>query len=526
MPGGRLLKRAGQPAAEINDRHRRPQCRRHITRLTTFLPFQHTGTCNNSCCSGVSFTRPLMVRRPSYPFALKFMGSSKESFFASVTNRVISLYDYCTKGVWSDPRNNWRTRTVKTLNLTLSAFFDSSLQNKSMALTYSTVLAIVPALALLVAIGRGFGLQDVMQSQLYQFFPSQVNAIHTVLRFVDSYLNSATQGVFVGAGIVLLLWTVVSLLGSIEETFNSIWGITRQRTFFQKMTDYIAICLLIPILIICSSGVSIFMSSLIQDNLELAFLSPFLNVVLEFAPLVLCWVAFTLSYLLIPNTKVDFKYAAIAGAFAAISFQILQMLFVNGTIYVSKYNAIYGSFAFLPLFLIWLQLSWLVLLTGCMLSFSMQNVFTFNLMGDESSISNIGWHEIALIVMAVIVQRFEKGLKPYSEQEIAVQYILPIRLVMKVVAKMKAAGLVLAVAVQEEGNKGLVPASDSHNLTVAEFLKRYDADGAREWIKEDALLYKEMSAQITPLREKAYSAFSDLLISQITLPSGTTTTKR
>ena len=106
-----------------------------------------------------------------------------------------------------------------------------------MSLTYSTVLAIVPAIALLVAIGRGFGLQDYLQEELYNFFPSQHKAISTALSFVDSYLTEASQGIFVGIGILFLLWTVISLLSYIEDAFNTIMDIRRQRSFYQKITD-------------------------------------------------------------------------------------------------------------------------------------------------------------------------------------------------------------------------------------------------------------------------------------------------
>ncbi len=176
---------------------------------------------------------------------------------------------------------------VKVLNLSLRSFFDGDLQIRSMALTYSTVLSIVPAFALLVAIGRGFGLQDSLQSSLYSLFPSQHKMISTALSFVDSYLTEATQGLFVGVGIIVLLWTVISLLQSIEEAFNNIWAAKVSRTLFQKFADYLAICMVIPVLMICSSGVSIFMSTTVQDHLMLPFLTPFVNFALELDPLFL-----------------------------------------------------------------------------------------------------------------------------------------------------------------------------------------------------------------------------------------------
>lgn len=444
--------------------------------------------------------------------------NNKVGFFGKLSAKIKKTYAYVTDGVWSDPKNTIGTRIIKTGNLTLNALFNSSLQNKSMSLTYQTVLSVVPAFALLVAIGRGFGLQDALQGQLYQMFPSQDRVITTALSFVDSYLNSATQGVFVGVGIVVLLWTVISLLSSIEDTFNSIWGVATSRTFYQKFTDYIAICLMIPVLMICSSGVSIFMSSVIQSNIKLPFLTPVVNWSLELAPVFLCWLAFALSYFLIPNTKVKFKYAAIAGALAAVAFQILQMLFVNGQIYVSKYNAIYGSFAFLPLLLIWLQLSWLVLLTGCMIAYSMQNVFTFNLMGDEAAISNRGWHNVALIVMAVTVQRFHNRLKPLTKQQIAVRYYLPIRIVGRIIEKLKEAKLIYDVTLPD-GSVGISSAVESENFTVADFLKAFDNVGVTIFIADFKQVYSEMLSQIEPRRSEAYKDFSDLLIKDVSLPA-------
>lgn len=509
MPGGRPLKRAGQPAAKINDR-RLPRGR-YITRLTR--PLHYIAFRTTFGLSGTFYFQIHYIYN-----RIQMASKNSVSFFARLSVKIRSLYRYCTQGVWSDPLDNWRVRTVKTLNLTLSALFNSSLQNKSMALTYSTVLSIVPALALLVAIGRGFGFQDVMQTQLYDFFPSQITALHSLMRFVDSYLTSATQGVFVGVGIIVLLWTLISLLSSIEATFNSIWGVKQDRSFFQKITDYIAICLLIPVLLICSSGVSIFMSSVIQDNVNLSFLTPVLNIILEFLPLALCWLAFTLTYLMVPNTKVEFKYAAWAAVFSAVSFQILQLLFVNGTIYVSKYNAIYGSFAFLPLLLVWLQLSWLVLLTGCMLAYSMQNVFTFNLMGDERTISNVGWHNVALIVMAVVCRRFLAKKSPLSTQQIAVDYNLPIRIVNHVTERLLGAGLLFKV----EGGKssqGLSPAVSPDALTIGAFLKTFDSLGVTDFMSDFKTVYADYAATIAPLREKAYEAYGSMLVADIPVPT-------
>lgn len=303
--------------------------------------------------------------------------STRVTLIKRLIVKVRCIIDFCWTGIWRNESDSIWIKLLKTVNLSVRSFLDTGLQSKSAALTYNSILAIVPAFALLFAIGRGFGFQNLLQDQLYSFFPAQHQAISTALSFVDSYLEQASQGIFVGIGIVLLLWTLISLLGNIEAAFNHIWGIKQNRSLYRKVTDFTAIFLMIPILMICSSGISIFMSNTVQNNIDFRFLSPVFEVLLDITPFLLTCLAFTLAFILIPNTKVKFKYALISGIICGISFQILQQLFVSGQIYVSKYNAIYGSFAFLPLLLIWLQLSWLILLFGCVLTYSAQNIFRY-----------------------------------------------------------------------------------------------------------------------------------------------------
>ena len=145
---------------------------------------------------------------------------------------------YCWEGVWRDPSNHIRVKILKTLNLSVRTFLDSDLQSRAASLTYSTLLAIVPGFALLFAIGRGFNLQNLLKDELFKFFPAQSKAISTATGFVDSYLKQASQGVFVGIGIVFLLWTMISLLSQIESNFNQLWGVRQGRSIYRKVTDY------------------------------------------------------------------------------------------------------------------------------------------------------------------------------------------------------------------------------------------------------------------------------------------------
>lgn len=437
---------------------------------------------------------------------------------AKLMAKLMSWWQYCSAGVWNDTRQTFGVRSVKILNLSARSFMDRSLQIRSMSLTYSTLLAIVPALALLVAIGRGFGLQDVIQNELYVLFPSQHKVFSTFLKFVDSYLTHSTQGLFVGVGIIVLLYTIISLLSYIEDAFNTIWDIKRQRSIFRKFTDYITICLMVPVLLICSSGLSLFMSTVVQDILYFPFLTTMVKVLLDLAPLVLSWGAFTLSYFLIPNTQVKFKYAAIAGTFASVGFYILQFLFLNGQLYVSNYNAIYGSFAFLPLFLVWLQLSWTLLLTGCILTYALQNVLTFNFIGEENPLSISAYQRLGVLIMAIVSQRFVKKQPALSRTEMATIYNLPVRTVSRMVHQLMDVNL-LDFVMRNNDELAIQPSQDVSSLTVAEVVSKLDNLGTDQLSPEFNTHYKDFVSILDPLVKESYKTLTAIKILDLPLPS-------
>ncbi|MCH5238681.1 MAG: YihY/virulence factor BrkB family protein [Muribaculaceae bacterium] len=432
--------------------------------------------------------------------------------------RIGDKFRYIASGVWNDPRPILKVKIVKVINLSFRSFMDRDLQTKSMALTFSTVLAIVPAFAMLFAIGRGFGFQNLLEEQLFMNFPAQKSFITFALKFVDSYLNEASQGIFVGVGLIFLLYTMVSLLSDIETAFNQIWDIKQDRSILQKVTDYIAICLLVPIMMICSSGVSIFMSSTLQSNDHFKFLTPLVNVGLEASPFILAFLAFTISFCLIPNTKVKVKYAATSGAICAVIFQILQMLFLSGQLYVSKYNAIYGSFSFLPLLLIWLQLSWLILLFGCVLSYSMQNIFAFNFLDNSVAPSASLENKVMLIIMAVVAGRFHSEQRPLTAQELSFQYNLPIRMVNRLCDKLRKAGLINMV-VRDEDNMGLAPAVDTDELTVGNIFKKIENEGNSNYIPRFKEIYSETIEVLDEWFEKCYEDLERIPLREIPIPS-------
>ncbi|MDE6542736.1 MAG: YihY/virulence factor BrkB family protein, partial [Muribaculaceae bacterium] len=248
--------------------------------------------------------------------------------------RVTGWIQYVSVGVWEQPDTRWYIRFLKVVNLSVRSFTDRDLQSQASSLTYSTLLATVPVLAMLFAIARGFGFQNILKSQLFTYFPAQREVLDKAFTFVDSYLNQASEGLFVGVGLIVMLWTLISLISNVESTFNLVWGVKHGRSLWRRITDYTAIFLVLPILMICASGINVFMSSTLQEAIPFRFLTPMVSGLLDLTSLMLTWFFFVGAYLLIPNTRVPFKNAFLAGILTGIGFTVLQWLFVSGAVYV------------------------------------------------------------------------------------------------------------------------------------------------------------------------------------------------
>lgn len=403
--------------------------------------------------------------------------------FNHITAWATRLWKYCSSGVWNDTGRGWRTTTVKTLNLSVRSFLDSDLQTQACAMTYRTLLAIVPALALLFAIGRGFGFQKLLQDELYSYFPAQHEVIHKCLGFVDSYLSQASEGVFVGVGLVFLLWTLISLLGNVEGVFNIIWGVKQGRSIWRKITDYTSMLLILPVLMICSGGLSVLISTTLNSIFHFSFMTPIISMILDGASWLLTFLFFTAAYMLIPNAKVKFKNAFIAGVFAGIGFRLLQWIFVTGQMYVAKYNAIYGSFSFLPLMLIWMQLAWVVTMAGMVICYSSQNIFQFSFNSEINAISLAYKEKVSIAVASVVVRRFVKGLKPVTMHEFMLDYGLPARLINDILIRLELAGIVNRVVLDEKKEEfGFQPGMPTEEISVGFVRKRLRNLGRKDFI--------------------------------------------
>ena len=262
---------------------------------------------------------------------------------------------------------------VEILSRVGERYFDKDFQQTACALTHRTLLAIVPFFAMMFAIARGFNVQNFLLDQLTQRFASQRDFIVRAVLFVDSYLEHTTDGVFIGVGIVALIVTLYFLLNAVERSFNTIWDCP-ERTFARKFTDYTSILFWVPVLMIAAFGISVWIDSGIRSFFLLPNISTIAEIALRVLNFAIQVVVFTLLMKYMPNTNVRLRYALFSGVVCSISFELLQMLF-SFSLYVSSYNAVYGSFAYIPLFLLWVQFSWLICLVGAQLASAAQAQF-------------------------------------------------------------------------------------------------------------------------------------------------------
>ena len=387
-------------------------------------------------------------------------------------NRIVEYIDkvwewlikFVTFGIWQDSvyqklsLKNAVAYVTRVIYILVNRYSTDKISNKAAALTYSTLLSIVPILAILFGIARGFGFDNI------------------------------------------------SLVNNMESIFNDIWYVKKDRTPYRKVTDYFSMLILMPILIITSGGLSIFMSTLFSKMEGYALIAPMLKFLIRLIPYVFSWLMFTALYIFMPNTKVKFVYALIAGFIAGFMFQAFQFLYISGQVWVSKYNAIYGSFAALPLFLLWLQVSWTICILGAQLTHIMQNFKRYDNYKEVNNASYEYRNYIAVVLMSMICKQYDQGTdKPYSARQLSNKCHIPIQLTQMVLNELTEADLLIMNATDKSQEEVYMPASGCVDITLAETIDRLSTKGFG--YKDFMVDYKEQFKQQYEVLEAARAAF-------------------
>ena len=434
--------------------------------------------------------------------------------------KIEKLVRFITKDIWKvsetelSPFRCFLYAVLKRVILASQNFIRDNISSQASALAYSTILSTVPILAIVFAIGRGFGYEALIEERIKKSLTMNTDFANMIFDFINSYLEHTQSGIFIGVGIVLLFYTIIQLVSNIENAFNSIWQIQKPRSVYRRITDYISIFFLLPIIIVLSSGLSIFMATIAKDLPNFLVLSTTVRLLISASPYILSGLAFTALYVFMPNTSVRFQSCIIPGFLAGIAFQYLQYFYIHSQIWVSSYNAIYGSFAALPMFMLWIQISWFICLFGAELSYANQNVENFNFAKDIRTVSRRYHDYLAILVLSKICKRFEKGEKPLSAHKVAIENSLPIRLVNEILYELCCLNLTLEISDDKGGPTLYVPAIDIHNLTLGLLLSKIDHNG-KEYLNPDQISSNKEWEELTKIRSQYLNTAQSVLLKDI-----------
>ena len=372
-------------------------------------------------------------------------------------------------------------RFIRTLVLTLRGRVDHRIALTASGLTYYSLVSVVPALALIFGIGQGFGFQKAVERELMSSFPGQEEAVGKVVGFARAVLENVQGGLIAGVGFVILFFSIYRVLSHTETTFNHIWGVKNARTLARRATDYLAVMIFFPIFLVASGTATVFIASEVTGLAERASVldavDPLISLGIKSTPFLLMWLVFTVLYIFLPNTKVKFIPGVIAGVAAGTVFQLFQKFYITSQIFISRYNAVYGSFAALPMFLLWLEISWLIVLFGAEACCAMQNLDSYEAASDRMKTSHASRRLLVLRVAHLLVRYFASGEKNITLDRIAMELEMPKPLASAVLDELLSAGLISRIAAEDDWSFSYQPAIDPDLLTISKVVEDWEAVG-------------------------------------------------
>jgi membrane protein len=403
---------------------------------------------------------------------------------------VQEITRFLNEGLWEirlsrlSPLKALAVRSLRVLILAVRGFYRDGCSSRASALTYYSMLNIVPLAAVAFGIAKGFGLDKIVENRILQIAEQgnwQSDITNQILTFSRTLLEHTKGGLIAGVGVVLLFWTVISIMGKIEESLNAIWEVKKPRPLVRKFSDYMAMMIFAPILLVISSSLTVLVASqvkvIVQKISLLGALSSIIFFLLNFLPYVSIWVLLTAFYIVMPNARVPLKSGILGGVAAGTIYQIVQWLYIKFQIGVSSYGAIYGSFAALPLFLVWVQLSWMIFLLGTEIAFANEHFETYGFHPDYGRLSVASQRTLTLRIFHLLVKRFTQGEKALGAGQIAQLLEIPKQLVQKLLHKLMNAGLVTETLGEGGHEIAYQPGRSIENITLKDAIDAFEQEG-------------------------------------------------
>ena len=462
---------------------------------------------------------------------------------------IKKIFNFITVDIWRIKLKDLPKLTsvplkiLRVVLLSLREFHKDKCQLRASALTYYSLLSIVPIIAMAFGVAKGFGFEKRLRTQMLDAFDAKIIVVKTeepkivsftnivknisvsgystnfssgyiivtnlekkvvsknfsnddfneddqaaqflvlekTLEFSNKALNQTSGGLIIGIGVALLFWSVVKGLGQVEASFNAIWGVKKGRHIGRKIIDYLAVLLLCPVLFILAGSIPVLIKSqfeiIVTKISLLGTLAPLVYNLLMLSPYVVTWLLFSFLFIFMPNTKIKLFPGIIAGIITGTLFQIVLMAYMNFQFGITKFSAIYGSFAALPLFLVWLQTTWIVVLFGSEIAFAYQNVDTFEFEPDCLKATLSFKKLVCLCIVHLVAQRFVNAKKPLTATDLSHELGIPIRLIRELLFQLVEATVLDEVKTDDPITFAYQPARDVHQLTTAFVIKAIENRG-------------------------------------------------
>jgi membrane protein len=439
--------------------------------------------------------------------------------------RISTGVDFLRKEIWKirqrdlPPSRSFLIRTLKVGVLSIRRVAEDRISLRASALTFYSLLSIVPVAAMAFGIAKGFGFEEKLRMMLLGALEGQEEVAMRIIEFAHALLKNVKGGAMAGIGLLILFFSIIMILSHTENAFNAIWGVKKGRGVGRMVTDYLSILLIGTVLFFISSGITVFISSGMELAMRrfifLSFLGPGITFLLQFLPVVAIWILFSFLYVFIPNTKVGVKSALLGGIISGTLYHLFQWAYVTLQIGVAKQNAVYGSFAALPLFFTWLQLSWMIMLLGAEISFAHQNAERFEYEEECLNVSHSFKRLLALRVALLVIKRLTKGEKPWGNQQISHELEIPTRLVNQILYELVASGIVSEIKSGRDQGTAYEPARDPEILTIKYVVDALERRGTDDIPVARSEELKRLVGSLETFSELVEKSEANLLLKQI-----------
>lgn len=406
-------------------------------------------------------------------------------------DRVGAAREFLAQDLWSKelgalPRlRAFVYKVLRVLYLTGRGFERDRCLMRAAALTFMTGLSLVPLLAFAFAVAKGLGAYDALLNDVLNPFldrtlgsaeaPDGYEARVEVRAALNEVLNVVQRtdvrslGTF---GLLILVYTIIKLLGSIEQSFNEIWGVHKARSFVRKVSDYLSILVIVPILLTTATAVTTAVQSdkiigFLRDDLSIGRLAEWYA---TFSSMVAVWVGFMFVYLFMPNTRVRIPSALLGGIAGGTLWQLAQVLHVRFQVGVANYNAIYSTFAALPIFMFWLYLSWVTVLLGAEVAYAHQSEPAYRQIARARRHGQSYREIVAVRAVARVAVAFVRGDPPVRSGALASELAIPERTLEQVLVPLRTGGVLAMAESEDEYDPELLPARDLDHITIQDVL--------------------------------------------------------